>query len=93
MTKCQNNCGSPSVKIYFTLVEQGMMAPERTHLESPDFYVTKEGFINLTKEVRMFVSILENPDIQFILQVKEADNKLCDVCFKGRIDERQGASL
>lgn len=87
MTKtCVSNCNSQSLKLYFTLVTQGVMDTERTYLESPDLYANQDGFLDLTKEVRMFVSILENPEIKFIVEMKEPKKELCDICFTNKVD-------
>lgn len=92
MQICQSNCGQQSIKIYFTQVTEMGLATERTHLESGDIYANEDGYLDLTKEVRMFVSILENPEIKFILRVLPTSAKLCDVCFKEQLDAKNDRS-
>ena len=86
MNKCQSNCGLQSIKLYFTLQEENLISVEQTHLESGDIPLSSEGYVDLTKEVRMFSSILDNPEIRFIAQVMPAPTRLCDICFKEKVD-------
>ena len=84
--KCRSNCGMQSIKLFFTLWKQGVMENDHTHLESPEIYASPDGYLDLTNEVRMFCSILDNPDIKFVLQLHMPADKLCDVCFKEKVD-------
>ena len=81
-----SNCGKPAVKLYFTLTEQNNMVVDRTHLESGYVFPYYDSFFNLTKEVKMFCSILDNPAIQFIVQAIPPAEGLCDICFKEKVD-------
>jgi len=88
-TICISNCAKQSIKLYFTQVTENGLQTERTYLESGDIYASQDGFLDLTKEVRMFVSILENPEIRFIIHINEPKKEICDVCYKDNVEARE----
>lgn len=57
-----------------------------TYLESAPIYCDPSGLVDLTPHARMFVSILENPDIRFWVKHEPPSDRLCDICFKEKVE-------
>lgn len=86
MNRCLSNCSLASLKIYFTVEEHDAIDSSRSTMESPDLYVSPEGYIDLTREARMFMSIMNNDDMRLICKVNKPSDNLCDYCYKQKVE-------